>query len=104
MTAAQRALQETRSSTKRTGQDRTGQDRTGQDRTGQDRTGQFRKSQRESKVPDQRHSGACSALSFHLGLHAGRSRGHRRGSAPCGALFALPRFYGGRMAIFDNSS
>ena len=43
MTAAQRALQETRSSTKRTGQqDRTGQDRTGQDRTGQDRTGQDR--------------------------------------------------------------
>ena len=36
MTAAQRALQETRSSSKRTGQDRTGQDRTGQDRTGQD--------------------------------------------------------------------
>ena len=99
MPAAQRALQKTRSSSKRTGQDRTGQDR-----TGQDRTGQFRKSQRESRVPDQRHAGACSALSFHLGLHAGRSRGHRRGSAPCGALFAPPSFYGGRIAIFDNSS
>ena len=36
MPAAQRALQKTRSSSKRTGQDRTGQDRTGQDRTGQD--------------------------------------------------------------------
>ena len=75
-----------------------------EDRTGQDRTGQFRKSQRESRVPDQRHAGACSALSFHLGLHAGRSRGHRRGSVLRGVLFALPRFYGGRMVIFDNSS